>query len=373
MQIDLGDESLVFMVLYGPIETDARVLKSIYVLNEMNIPNVLFSCNSNTNFCSPSSKHINFIYHMKGPLCLLRFHYDVVKSLFKYRNNVKFFYIHDYLNVFLCPIIRLFSRKRILYDAHELMLYHKRDCITIREKFFYFLEKISIHKASIVVAANEEREKLMRRHYKLKTTTSVMNISIPREGNLSCSKKGKIIVYQGTLMESRNLSFFIKSHLLLDNDVKLKIIGGGPDIEYYKKLVSEYKLEDRVMITGRLSNEQMMKESAECMIGIISYPFTDLNNIYCSPNKIFEYASLRMPIISTSQPFLRECVTKYHIGECIEINAKPQEYASKVNEIFNNYSSYCLNFCDFLDAFSYDKETNKLKRAIGDIMINSRA
>ena len=77
---------------------------------------------------------------------------------------------------------------------------------------------------------------------------------------LKLSKKDFIILFVGRLAEEKNIEFLINSQkelLKKHNNIKLLIVGDGPDKEKYEKLSKELNISDSVIFTGKASGEEM--------------------------------------------------------------------------------------------------------------------
>ncbi len=66
--------------------------------------------------------------------------------------------------------------------------------------------------------------------------------------------EGDYIVSVGRLVETKQQHLCIRAMKHLPEELKLVIVGDGPEKKRLKKLVSELKLEDRVLFTGNASN-----------------------------------------------------------------------------------------------------------------------
>lgn len=349
----------IFMTLYGPLETDARVLRSIAAANAAGCQVTIITANTQGDFVVPDGvTMINYPHLCIGGLQYLKFCLFCMKFFLKFRSDVDVLYLHDYFSTFLGLLFKPFCRhKKIIYDAHELILLRKGDYATLRDKFFIWSEKKLIHKVDLIIEANQEREDIFKQTYSLNNTTNVLNITQFKGIEHRSLSDQKIIVYQGNLTEERNLSFFIEAISYIP-DAKLLFIGDGRSMNRYKQMVKERKLESKVLFTGRLSNKDMMVKMKECSVGIISYPFTNLNNIYCSPNKIFEYAAISLPFIATAQPFIRMVEDKYHIGRTYEYG-NIDSFVDNVKEIFSHYDDYNKTE-SFLNDYNYENEFKKM-------------
>ena len=78
--------------------------------------------------------------------------------------------------------------------------------------------------------------------------------------SLNISKKDFVILFVGRLAEEKNVEFLIESHKdLIDKkyNVKLIIVGDGPDKEAYEQLAVKLGIEKDVIFTGKASWEDM--------------------------------------------------------------------------------------------------------------------
>lgn len=124
--------------------------------------------------------------------------------------------------------------------------------------------------------------------------------------NTSPTKKQKSsnfnLLYQGSLSPNRGIGLMIKSLALLKNSIRknimLTIVGGGPYLNAFKKMVFELDLFENIRFTGFMPYEKMplIIQSADCCI----CPLPDLPewNV-SSPLKVFEYLACGKPVILT--------------------------------------------------------------------------
>lgn len=355
-----------FMTLYGPLEIDARVLRSIKALEKKGYEVVLVDTNTAPDFKLPDNvTQINLKLSGIGTLSYLSFCIKCVKEFLKNKKSFDIIYLHDFYAPLIGIMLSYFTKLPIYYDAHELILKRKKDNVSYRDKFFIFLEKIFVRKTKFIISANEERAEVMKKFYHINNVVGVMNITKHSISSLARNLNNDriSIVYQGYLSESRKLSFFIKALNHLPKNIEFKFIGDGPDLDTYKNLADSMGLSDRIFFTGRLSNTEMMNELSNSHIGIISYSFDSLNNVYCSPNKIFEYAANKLPFIGTNQPFIERISKTYSIGETFKSN-DIDSFVNGILKIIDNYSSYQEGMTSFLCDYNYNEELNKIMNII---------
>lgn len=354
----------IYLFLYGEIGTDGRVQRSIEFLKSFQELEIhLISCGHSD---YPIDGVIQHLVRIKpiGILNYIKFYKASKHIIDKEDINKSVFYLHDYYSILLAGAIR--KRDGVyIYDAHELLIKDPGQKYTKREKLLLWAEKRYVHDAYRVIAANAEREMVMKETYRLNNTLYVLNIADYKYQQIAgtIDVDTNWIVYQGVIIESRKLSFFIKSLKYLPSNYKIIFIGGGKSIDFLQKIAREENVSDRVCFTGRLSNKEMMEKLKECKVGIISYPFTTLNNIYCSPNKLYEYTAIGMPVISSKQPFLEKVITEYNIGGLFDFDNE-KDFANNVEKIVDNYNLYTRNIPSFVKDYNIDKEKKKFVEAL---------
>lgn len=359
----------VYLFLYGEINTDGRVQRSMDFLKSFgDIEIHLVSCGM---IDFPIEGVIQHQTKLKplGFRNYMKFRADAKRIIKSVDVNNTLFYLHDYYSILLAPVIKS-VKGSFVYDAHELLIKAKGQKYTMRESLFIWAEKRWAKDAYRVIAANAEREKVMKDVYGLTNTLNVLNIADYKYKQAAGTVKtdSDWIVYQGVVTESRKLSFFIKSLKHLPSNYKLMIIGGGPDggpgdRELLEGIAKQEGLLDRVHFTGRMANKDMMEKLKECKVGIITYPFNTYNNIYCSPNKLYEYTAIGMPVISSKQPFLEKVVLTYNIGAMFDFEDE-KGFADNVQKIISNYDEYTGNIPAFLEDYNISIEKNKFVEAL---------
>lgn len=154
-----------------------------------------------------------------------------------------------------------------------------------------------------------------------------------------------IILYQGIFnSKERRLEEFINAVMLMNDDVKLLIMGNGND--YFHSLKAKYNSEKIVFIDFiRPPFHLLVTKLAH--IGILSYfphysgEIADvLNPLYCAPNKIFEYSRFSIPMISNDIPALNSIFKEYKCGEVIGYPIDKNRIKNKIEQILSNYNDY---------------------------------
>lgn len=119
--------------------------------------------------------------------------------------------------------------------------------------------------------------------------------------NLRLEQNDKIIIFMGTLYPFSGLDYVLKNFHILQNkikQIKLIIIGGGPDYENLKSLCSTLKLDDCVIFTGFIKQNEIPKYFALADICINPFSINSITDKIL-PTKVLEYLSCGKPVLST--------------------------------------------------------------------------
>lgn len=282
---------------------------------------------------------------------------------------------HNFYTGFPCFVASCVHKIPLFYDAYEFYCPREKQPFSRRDWFFFLQERIVIKYAKLVFAANKERARLMKHAYKLNTVpVDVLNIPVYTESYDICSKTdfsksdNVKIIYEGFISFTRFIDKLVDSFNYLPDNYELTIVGDGADSELLCKLIKSKPYCERIHYLGRIQNKEILPTISQCHIGFVGYPFSDLNNIYCSPNKIYEYPAAGIPFVSTKQHPIWTITQPYGICEFynpFEDGAK--NIASAILKIAGNYNSFTKGIERFNSVNNWINEGNKIKKAIASI------
>lgn len=313
------------MFVYNDITTDARVQRAADTLcKDWDL--ILLSTDVGKKVDNITYKNVL----LRGCKChhvlnLIACIYQAYKYIKKEKPEVV--YAHDYYSTLL--IFLLTSKRycgKIIYDAHELLIPEKDRKMSRREAFFYKFEKKIISKVDSVICASTERGRIMQEHYQLKCTPliikniSQLSISSDKETveliqSLTnfFAQSGPTVVYAGVVTNERSIDKLVDALLSLTPNYKLLIIGDGDALNSLKERASKNPMLISAF-TGRIPYKSLGAVLNKCDIGYLFYPTDILNNIYCASNKVYEYASVGLPIISNVNPTIKKLFNESNIG-----------------------------------------------------------
>lgn len=286
-------------------------------------------------------------------------------------------YVHDYYLPLPGFVAARIVRARCIYDAHELIIPNDGRKTSFRNKTFYWLEKLVVSRFDLVLAANDERATLMRDYYTLNTKpVSILNVTKPTLGSVAIglieekfpellkSEDERLVVYMGDVSLTRGLSVFLEALQVLPPNIRMIIIGSGPDLKWLKERHQSY---GRVSFLGQLPQLWVQDVLSFCDLGVLMYPMDGLNNYFCSPNKIFEYTQAGIPVITSAQPSLQTIVSRFEIGVAVGIDhgdIRPKDIGDAIMTVFKDYEWYISHLPSFVAQFNLQEEQKKLRDAV---------
>ncbi|MCC5664230.1 glycosyltransferase [Nostoc sp. CHAB 5784] len=264
---------------------------------------------------------------------------------------------------------------KVVYDSHELY----------PEQHHFGVERVEMYKdvesrlaplANLVITVNRSIAGEMAKRYNIPVPEFLLNLtSEPPDfdvyssynylrKNLKIPLSKKILLFQGSLSENRNLENLIEAVALCEyQDFALVILGSGALREKLEQIAINLKLlGDRVYFHEFVSANNLLFYTASADVGIIPYPHIDLNSYYCTPNKLFEFILAGLPILANDSPELNRFVGHQGIGQ----NAKMETSADiqlAIDNFFaspNKINGYKSQVLKIRGNFKWEKQTEKL-------------
>lgn len=143
--------------------------------------------------------------------------------------------IVEYLTLFYCD-----------KTANELI-------VPTKKTYDLFKEKYDVDRNVHIIPTGIEIERFYKENVDHKKVTELKK-------QLMLLKDDFVIVFVGRIAEEKNIVFLIEAQREIakkHDNIKLIIIGDGPDSDKYKQLVKKYKLDESVVFTGKVPWEQV--------------------------------------------------------------------------------------------------------------------
>lgn len=265
----------------------------------------------------------------------------------------------------------------MVYDSHEYFT-ETPELVTrpVVQKIWKKIERFVISRLKEMITVNESIAKLFREKYKI-TVHVVRNIPFRLKTKTSLTRKDlhlpedkHILVLQGSGINiQRGVEELVEAMQFLD-DCFLMLIGGGDVLPILKKMVSEMRLDDRVIFLPRMPYQKMIAYTQLAELGFTLDKNTNLNYCFSLPNKIFDYIQAGIPVISSHLPEIEKIIKGYQIGSFVE-NHTPKSIANTVKEAFSNTQQYSqwknnLNFA--AEELCWEHEEKTLLKIYGQFI-----
>ena len=219
-----------------------------------------------------------------------------------------------------------------VYDAHELFCEMKE--IVTRPSIYKTwkrIERFAVPHFKYGYTVNNPIRDIFQKEYQVdyKVIMSVP-IYIPNE---TSSLKERFILYQGTVNEGRSFETLIPAFQYIE--CPLWIYGDGNFLKQAKKLVKDYKLENKVHFKGKLLPAELREVTKKAMLGITLFENNGLSNYLSLANRFFDYIHSEVPQLCVDYPAYREINNKFQVAELIS-DLSSENIARHINGILKD-------------------------------------
>lgn len=271
------------------------------------------------------------------------------------RQNCDVYHCHEPGSLFVCTLLKLFQRTKLVYDAHEhypsliadnaifpplvkkyveafsnlneLLLCRFADSIiVVREDLKERFEKVTNKKISII--------------YVYPTKSFFQNGVVQRK-IIEKYNENKVIIYEGYVdIAARGIDkllFALKKVVSIIPGAKVVIVGKMPDADliWVKKYIDTNKLHNNFEMVGWVDHDEVPQYLGIADVGVMLLQPIRYNNVMGIPNKIFDYMAGSTPIVASDFPNIHKIVAPANAG--ILVNpVDVDEIADAILHLLNN-------------------------------------
>lgn len=214
--------------------------------------------------------------------------------------------------IFLVAVFFKLFGVRFIFDHHDLnpelyeTKFHRRD---LGYKLVCWAERMTFRTADVSIATNESyREVALTRGHMPRQRTFVVRSCpdldkvrvLPPQPDL---KRGRrhLVVYLGVMGYQDGLDLWLESiaHIVKQrqcHDTLFVLIGSGPELPNLKVQAKRLGLDEHVVFTGRLPDEDVAAYFSTAAFGVAPDRATPMND-KSTMNKIMEYMAFGMPVV----------------------------------------------------------------------------
>lgn len=212
----------------------------------------------------------------------------------------------------------------LFYDAHENWPAMVAQNSKIEARYLGFLEKRFLkHVAHSYTYGDDLTERFKRRGfaattlYNSKSLGAVPSITKAEveiiKTQLGLEKDDFVIGFSGSVNLENGTQQVIDSMKELPRNIKFLVVGGSgreEELEEVKRYAEEKGAQNRVLFTGRVPSETLLRYTAVFDVGTALFQPLNPNQIARVPNKLFDYMALAVPMIVSDFPNMRGVVVE---------------------------------------------------------------
>ncbi len=198
--------------------------------------------------------------------------------------------------------------------------------------------------------------------------------TIPPKGNgstpelkaaIDLLRDKKVLLYQGAISADRDLSLLAQA--LAGGNSEFYLVLSGPDKDGgVEKLTKIY---EKVLYLGNFPAPTHLEITPYATACVAFYKDNCINNRFCAPNKIYEYAGCGAPMLCNPIPGLTETVGKAGAAECVDF-ADPQAVLDALERISADYDRYHQAALDF---YRETDNTPVMEQLVADAFSRTKA
>lgn len=194
--------------------------------------------------------------------------------------------------------------------------------VPTKKAYDLFKEKYKVDKNVHIIPTGIEIEKFYRENINKEKLEQIKQ-------NLNIKPEDKIVLYIGRLGEEKNVDFLIDNQKILSNknkNIKLLIVGSGPDEEKYKEKTKQLNLEENIIFTGKVPYNE------------IQY-YYNIGNIFVTASTtetqgltVIEAMAATLPVVCIDDESFRNTVVHELNGFLFKTKEEYIEYIEKLVE-----------------------------------------
>jgi glycosyltransferase involved in cell wall biosynthesis len=287
---------------------------------------------------------------------------------FEYNVRLFFYLLFQRTDVYCCidldtilPVYfaSVLKRKTKVYDAHEYFSQQKE--IITRPKIYsiwHFIERTFVPKFKNGYTVSEGIAQQFLKQYHVQYEV-IRNVPLQKPLPEIVDKE-KIIIYQGSVNEGRGFEYVIPA--MTEVDAVLEIYGDGNFLSQAKSLVTENKLEKKVIFKGKFLPADLESITSQGYIGINFVEPVGQNQLLSLANKFFDYMHHSVPQVTMNFLEYKRINNEYEVAVLIE-ELSIASVSNSLNFLLNNKDVYLRlkeNCLKAMEVFNWQNEEKKL-------------
>jgi len=234
------------------------------------------------------------------------------------------------------------------------------------------IEKISnaktLQKSSKILVANENIKKIIIKEYNIKNEKILI---IPNGIDTEFFKNKinqtkSIIIFSGVMYHHRGLNILLNALPKVVEkfpNLKIVLLGNGPEKENLEKITEDLKLKENVEFTDWIDRKEIPNYLSKSFIGIGPMKLTNVT-ANALPIKILEYMASSLPLLALEGTLPKEVLEMNKNGYFVK---NSEDLANRIIELLSNSKlreEMGKNSLNIVQNFDWEKITEKICNSI---------
>lgn len=354
---------IVFLIK-GDLEKNVPIITQISIARrkEYDIHVICTNCNVRlAQKIEGEGIHLHLTSHQIYGYGILRKMIDWVQIRIKFRTLLRAVYTPGDV-IYVGSVDTALAIGKILF--HYDYIFHIRELYDKQPVYRYFMKKYAKN-AMTVIVPEFNRANILMNWLRLKSLPIVVPnkpYGLQRRKNLLISdqtakkiidsiKGKKIILYQGHIGADRNIDLVAIALQKIKKE-EFVLVLMGPIYDNFDQRVQD--LYTQTYVIPYIPAPFHLEITSYAHMGVVTYDTSSLNQLFCAPNKIYEYAAFDIPMIASDIPGLKYTVGYSGAGLCANFN-NPDEIVDIILRIDLDYDRYAQRSRLFFESIDMEK------------------
>ena len=288
--------------------------------------------------------------YSKKILNILGFNFQLF--IFLLKNKFDIYHLHNLNSVFVATLFKIFTRRKLIFDAHELNYNKRHHGERLRNRLItavdVFKERLLLLSSDVILQANDKRADLFAKHYRCRKPEVIENNEPIIEINAQKSIRNsidippnqKILIFTGNITYGINQSVdkVIEALPHIKEELHFYLLGNAS--EYAKTILlniaEKNKVKSRVHFLDPIPFSDVVHFISGADIAVIPIFATSLNSRFSALNKVSQSLMAGLPLATSNYENLEMLINngKDYIGETFDVE-NPKSIAQAVNQLIS--------------------------------------
>ena len=289
-----------------------------------------------------------FCFFKKGPLFYIE--YNIRLFFYLWIKQADCLCAIDLDTILPVLLVSKLKKTKRVYDAHELFC-EMKEIVTrpSRYKFWKRIEQLAVPQFpkgyTVCTPIAEEFKRIYGVNYEVIRNVPFLKSNEQHQATIPDAQKvlrdrlqeSRHFIYQGAVNQGRSFETLIPA--MKNTSAQMIIVGDGNYFEQTKALIAKHKLEQKVILTGKLQPEVLHQLSPLAFAGLTLFENNGLSNYYSLANRFFDYIHAGIPQICVNYPAYQAINAQYDIAIMIE-DTNTNSIVEGMQELLSNPERY---------------------------------